>query len=476
MQTIIFTGLEISPHSLYRGAGAYRIRTALEDSGYSCLVVDFFQHFSTDEISKLLETYITKETLWIGFSTTFLNTTTEIHDNAIFWENIKKTYPWIKIVSGGSKALVQESTFIDYYITGYADDAVVEFTKNINTVTEQIIDSNKDYNKKDLSNIAIKWKDTDMILPGSSLPMEIARGCIFNCAFCNFPMNNKKKFDYFRNVNNIADELKYNYEHYGVSDYSFMDDTFNDSMQKLELLHTAISKLDFKITYSTYIKPELLVAQPDQIPLLVETGLKYAAYGLESLNPDTRQAIFKMKDPDRILEALTVMHKNSISNQCTMIVGLPHESIESIYNSFDILYNADYIDHFSYYPLTIHNATNYAYTSPIDKNPKGFGYIVKPRAVLKNTSAGKTNGVSMSWYNKYMNETQASRIAEELNSRCTERFKIPVWYRESLLNLGFDVDKHNKEHSGYLHKLPYDELKCAKHHIITNYKAQLFKR
>ena len=476
MQTIIFTGLEISPHSLYRGAGAYRIRTALEDAGISCLVVDFFQHFSNDDIFKLLETYVTAETVWIGFSTTFFNTTTEINENDTFWKTVKKLYPHVKLIFGGSKALVQETEFIDYYITGYADDAVVEFTKTINTFDKKIINSNQDYNKKDLSNISIKWKDIDMILPGSSLPMEIARGCIFNCAFCNFPMNNKKKFDYFRNVDNIADELKENYERYGVTDYSFMDDTFNDSIQKLEMLHTAISKLDFKISYSTYIKPELLVAQPDQIPLLIETGLKYAAYGLESLNPDTRQAIFKMKDPNRILEALQVMHKNNISNQCTMIVGLPHESVESVYTSFDVLYNADYIDHFSYYSLTIHNPNNYAYTSPIDKNPTGFGYFVKPRDVVKSTSAGRTNGAPMTWYNEYMNESRASQIATELNDRCTERFKIPVWYRESLLNLGFDVDKHNKEHGGYLHKLPYNTLKNAKQQFITNYKKQLIGR
>ena len=476
MQTIIFTGLEISPHALYRGAGAYRIRTALEDAGYTCLVVDFFQHFSNNEISALLEKHVTNETIWIGFSTTFFNTSVDINDNDIFWKDIKEKYPHIKLVFGGSKALVQESKFIDFYITGYADNAVVEFTKDINTFTNNIIDSNKDFNKKDLSNIAIKWKNSDMILPGSSLPMEIARGCIFNCAFCNFPMNNKKKFDYFRNVTNIADELKYNYEHYGVTAYSFMDDTFNDSIQKLEMLHSAISKLDFKISYSTYIKPELLVAQPDQIPLLIETGLKYAAYGLESLNPDTRQAIFKMKDPNRILESLHTMHKNNISNQCTMIVGLPHESIESVYNSFDILYNADYIDHFSYYPLTIHNTNNYAYTSPIDKNPKAFGYFVKSRSVLTNTSAGKTNGAPMKWYNNYMNETNAGQIAKELNDRCSKRFKIPVWYRESLLNLGFDVDKHNKDHNGYLHKLPFDELKRAKTKYITNYKFQLIGR
>ena len=42
-------------------------------------------------------------------------------------------------------------------------------------------------------------------------------------------------------------------------------------------------------------------------------------------------------------------------------------------------------------------------------------------------------------------------------------------HRVAKLNTG-------KKHNGYLHKLPYDELKRAKHYIITNYKAQLFKR
>ena len=82
----------------------------------------------------------------------------------------------------------------------------------------------------------------------------------------------------------------------------------------------------------------------------------------------------------------------------------------------------------------------------------------------------------MKWYNNYMNETNAGQIAKELNDRCSKRFKIPVWYRESLLNLGFDVDKHNKDHNGYLHKLPFDELKRAKTKYITNYKFQLIGR
>ena len=475
-QCILFTGIDISNHSLYRSAGAYRIRTELENNGYSCTVIDFFQHFTNEEIEAVLSKYVSKETLWIGFSTTFLNTKVDIEQNSSFWKRVKEKYPWLKIIIGGSKSLLEEMDFVDFYITGYADSAIVEITKNISNYKQRITDANKEYNKTDLSNIPIKWKLQDLILPGTSLPMEIARGCIFNCAFCNFPMNNKKKLDYIRDPQSIADELKYNYEQFGVQDYSFMDDTFNDSIQKLETLHNVISKLDFKIRYSTYIKPELLVAQPDQIPLLIETGLTSAAYGLESLNPETRQAIFKMKDPDRVLEAiqkLKVDSNNTISNQCTMIVGLPYESVDSIYKSFETLYHADYIDHFSYYALTIHTPDKYAYTSPIDRKPEAFGYIVSAKNNVTYSSAGKTNGAPMKWYNKYMNDVKAATIAKELNSKSADRHKIYVWYRESLLNLGFDVDKHYKDYNGLLSKLPIDLLVKNKKEFINNYKRTL---
>ena len=473
MQCILFTGIDISDHSLYRSAGAYRIRTELEDNGFSCLVVDFFQHFTNSEIETLLEKHITQNTLWIGFSTTFMNTSVELKDNTKFWVNIKKKYSWVKFIVGGSKSLIEPLEFVDYYVTGYADNAVVELTKQIDTYPEKIIHSNSEFDKKDLSNIPIKWKQTDYIPKGSALPMEIARGCIFNCAFCNFPMNNKKKLDYIRDAQSIADELKYNYETFGVKDYWFMDDTFNDSIYKLETLHNVISKLNFNINYSTYIKPELLVAQPDQIPLLIETGLKCAAYGIESLNPDTRQAIFKMKDPDRVLEAIEQMKVQSngtVSNQCTLIVGLPYESEDSVRNANNKLYNTSYIDQFNWYPLTIHTPDKYAYTSPIDKNPGSFGYIVKPAKVSKDTSAGKTNGAPMLWFNEYMNSSKAAHIAEELNTHNRDRQKIYVWYRESLLSLGFDVDKHWKEHNGLLSKLPIEDLKIEKNLFIQNYK------
>lgn len=478
-QCIIFTGIDICDESLHRTAGAFRIRTELEDNGFSCRVIDFWQHFTNQEIETVLERFVSTETLWIGFSTTFMNTSTDLKQQVDFWNNIKKKYHWVKFIIGGPKSLVEDLNFIDFYVTGYADSSIIELTKNLNSFENKIIDSNKDYNKKDLSNIPIRWKEEDYIPPGSALPMEIARGCIFNCAFCNFPMNNKKKMDYIRDPQSIRDELIYNYETFGVKDYWFMDDTFNDSIYKLEVLHKIITDLPFEISYSTYIKPELLVVQPDQIPLLIESGLRAAAYGIESLNPLTRQSIFKMKDGDRVLQALQEMKQQSkgkVSNQCTFIVGLPHESIDSVYKSDDKIRSVDFIDQWKWYPLAIHSPDKHVYTSPIDRDPRSFGYVTRESKIYAKSSIGKTNGAALGWMNEHMSSRKALKIALELNERNFDSQKIFAWYRESLLTLGFDVENHWKECNGLMSKLPKKWIINKKKEFINNYKQQLLSR
>ena len=65
--------------------------------------------------------------------------------------------------------------------------------------------------------------------------------------------------------------------------------------------------MPFKIKFDTYIKPELLVRWPEQIDLLVETGLRGASLGVESLNKKARQAVQKGANAEKVLDAITDM-------------------------------------------------------------------------------------------------------------------------------------------------------------------------
>ena len=485
---VIFTGIDLGASSYFRAIGAYRIRTQLESAGYNVKVIDYFHSLSDEDIESAFKKYVTKETLWVGFSTTFFNTSELLQDRSEFFTYLRKEYD-TPFVIGGAKALVEFLEFADFFVTGYADDATLALTdylagKSSDLIYKEargvkVIDSNHTYDKKDISNIPVVWKPEDRITAQQSLPMEIARGCIFNCAFCNFPLNNKSKFDYIRAKEDMYAEFMRNYEQFGTTNYWFMDDTYNDSMVKLELMHEVITSLPFKINFDTYIKPELLVRWPDQIDLLVESGLRGASFGVESYNKETRQAIQKGADVDKVLDAIGSIKQKSqgqVKVQINLIVGLPHQSIDSIRESRERVVADPNIDLWYWYPLLIHSKEHHEYHSPIDRNPEKFGYkIHHQKRLLKTTLAGKTNAWMTVWKNEHMNAIKAGKLAEELRQMDDEYQKVAGWTCGSVTSLGFDLDKHYDHNNGLRNKLPNKLLKQEKEKIVQDYIHTVIK-
>lgn len=477
-QILIFTGIEYND-SYHRPAGAYRIRTALETAGYSCTVVDFWYHLTQDHIEKIFEKYVGPETLWVGFSTTFFGGTEILQKGDYeFWEDLKAKYN-TKFVIGGPKTGHFAPRFFDIEISGYADDAVVALSEHLYKGTEVkhfisknggiTIPSNIMYDKKDLSNIPIKWKDSDGLTASDALPFEVARGCIFQCAFCNFPHNGKKKFDYIRAKEDMKDEFIRNYEQFGTQQYLFLDDTFNDSMYKLELMHDITTSLPFKINFDTYIKPELLVRWPDQIPLLIEAGLRGTSIGIESYNRQTRKAINKGHDVETLLEHITELKNKSngqVKNSINIIIGLPHESIDMVLETREKIIADPAIDNWNYHPLAIHSSEHQIYLSPIDKDPEKYGYTIVGR---------KRNRVRLLWKNEYMNSNQAFRLGTKLNIDDAVHQKIAGWNCGSTSSMGVDIAEHYANHDGYTHKLPWDQMKKVKAKRIHDYISNVIK-
>ena len=476
---VIFTGIDLGPNVHYRALGAYRIRTELESKGYRVKVIDYFNHLTETDIEKAFSIYVSKETIWVGFSTTFFDCDKNLDTKNAFFEDLKKRYS-VPIIMGGAKSLLGKFKFADYLITGHADDSIVKLTEfllgkssNIKfkeILGKKVIESNSSYDKKDLSNVPVIWKKEDLIKNTFTLPIEIARGCIFNCSFCNYPLNNKSKFDYIRDKNSIRDELIKNYEEFGLVNYQFMDDTYNDSMIKMELMHDVITSLPFKIKFDAYIKPELLVRWPDQIMLLNETGLRGASFGVESFHPEARAAIQKMPDIDKILDSIASIKSksnNSVKVQMNLIVGLPHEDEASLLKTQDIVRKSDYIDFWNWWPLQIHNKQNFEYHSPIDKDPESFGYEVSIPVLTNFKNLVVTDTVY--WKNKHMDVIEATKITQRLSKEDAPYKKLGGWFCGAVSSVGVDVDLHFKNKNGLLDLLPFDKMKATKDDIVNEY-------
>ena len=69
-QVLLFT--EVSSPGFGRYAGTYRIATELRDQGFSVQVIEYFTQWSTKELKDIVRYFVTKDTLLVGISTTFL--------------------------------------------------------------------------------------------------------------------------------------------------------------------------------------------------------------------------------------------------------------------------------------------------------------------------------------------------------------------------------------------------------------------
>lgn len=385
-----------------RGIAGARLRTAAERSGFRVVAPDIVPYLTQEQIFELVEAFIPTGIKFVGLSTSWIDVKKN-HGSyswltADFFRSFKERFPHLLLITGGHQSHRFDSVFsyIDYHFQGFSDVSFVEFLKLINGQPNglkfkeyknaKIIESNVDYpviNPDDIETVFVK---EDGFLPHQPLPIELSRGCIFRCTFCRHPFQGKKDYDsYQRSPESLARELKRNYELFGTTRYSVMDDTINDSIEKLDRLRRAIDLAQLpKFEFVGYIKPELIVTKPEMIQMLADLGLRGAYLGIESFKNATRRAIGRGVDIERVKESvfkLAEVNNRQVQIYGSFIVGLPHESPDEVVETAEFLIaNAKNFCHaWEFHPLAILNQTVTVHLSSekssLDKNPGKFNYV-----------------------------------------------------------------------------------------------------
>ena len=421
VNALIFTEMMTQYFPPCRPIGAYRIATEIRKAGYTCQVIDFFTKFDEDEMEKIITSFIGEDTLIVGFSSTFFEYIDEKLDalqtvitgkktqpfgNQLltvnypyhrdkmrdWFQRMRKINPSLKIVYGGAKTRYLAAN-CDAYAVGYADQAIVEYMKYLEgknpffqfeRLNNQIIINGATYTKDfDYCKSTVEWHETDHLMHGEAVPIEIARGCVFKCKFCSFPSNGKKKLDFIKEDSVLRDEFLRNYYEYGITRYIYADDTHNDSVEKVERLHKIVTSLPFELEYGTYLRHDLIHAHPETAILLKESGLRTCMFGIESLNHKSGKEIGKGLHPDKIKELMYWLKndiwKNDVGISASFIVGLPYDTPTTVMEWATWLLDPSCpIDTFYIEPLFIAGselrATGSYTESEFEKNTAAYGY------------------------------------------------------------------------------------------------------
>ncbi len=490
--------------------GVYKVAHELRRAGFQCAVIHHLHAFEYDEIKHMLSHLITKQTLFVGFSTFFyLNlqdtrfyssaftdrqwTSDEVASsgpmlphgsefNADLIQHIRAINPQCKTVLGGPNAVDKKhNRQFDYVVVGYADISVVNLAqhlldgtpldKSYRSLWGPTIINDAKASGFDFTNSTMWYEDHDAILPGETLQIEVSRGCIFQCAYCSFPLNGKHKLDFIRSEQRLREEFMHNYERWGVTRYMFLDDTFNDSVDKCRLIQRVSASLPFKLEYWAYIRLDLISAHPETAEMLIDSGLRAMTFGIETWNKKSGAAVGKGAPRQKQIETLQRLHElggNKLMMQANFIVGLPHESPTSVLQTFQFLISKQNpLNSWTFIPFALENARNSNHGGDFSKialDPEGYGYTV-----LEELDANKLN-----WRNDHFSYETAKQLADQLNYRSARHgLKLIGRMAFEIASMGADFDEFsNVAINTYVARA--DELFQRKRQRIQQYKQQLY--
>jgi hypothetical protein len=480
-----------------KSIGAYKVANVLRENGRKCLVIDHLHTWSIDNLKTLVDRSIDHNTKAIGFSSTFLmdSSPKPMEDGSLKYEPIRvnrSVFPQgsefeqeiiayiktknakIKVIAGGAKVHSNISNRnIDFVVVGYAETAIldidqyIENNKSIPNAIKNVwgvtVIKNQGIENYDFQNSTFRWESTDVV-NSKVLPIEIARGCIFKCKFCAYPMNGKKSLDFVRTSTLLEEELQRNYDQFGIKNYTILDDTFNDNEYKLDLILDAIQKLSFQPVFWAYTRLDLLSTK-QHVNKLYEIGLRSFFFGIETMNSKTAKIIGKGYDRDRQIETIRDIRSRypDVAMHGSFMIGLPEESKDSVINTLDSLLSQKIPLHsWQFSSLRLHKPSMAAWSSELDLNYPLYGYKALPTPEESPT---------INWQNLHMDCFEGLQLEKEFSQRSmNSNMVLSPLISWQLKNYGYSEEYAT---STPTKNVNWHQISLDKEKFITEYQQKL---
>lgn len=292
-------------------------------------------------------------------------------DLAIWFERLRKLLdkynPNAKIILGGHRVhkIIQFSEiapknyciklYVDFLLAGYADFSMVTLIdkiKNKKSIIPSkvknglniIIPSNFGTWKSAKEQVPVSlFSKKDAILPRHWLPLEVSRGCAFNCKFCSY----EKRGTYKKDMKQLYEELCYNYDNFGTTGYNISSDCFNDDRRFVGEWAELTAKLPFKIEWVSFARLDLFNRYPETMDEMLGSGYRAGWFGIETLCHEAGKAAGKGLHPDKVKELIKTFRekgKDEFWFTAYFIIGLPKETVESLDKTLEWLIEQRLLD------------------------------------------------------------------------------------------------------------------------------------
>lgn len=337
-----------------RSLWPHRVATFLRMNDWDAEVVDFTAFWKLEELQELVRIRSSTNTVMFCFGTAFLNPWSPYINDFIAW--LKKTYPDVPIVVGGNNALTTPAEGVDYWVDSYGENAILALCRHLTGTlrvplitdsaffgSKKVIRGLHHYPSAPLDSYLVDYEARDFMTTWDCPQIETARGCMFSCSYCNFPLLGQSK-DVSVSKEEFKRQLQLGYEKWGIVNWRVMDETFNDRPEKLQKYADAVDELGYHPWICGFARGDLVVKHKQHWDTYIRLGFLGHSMGIETFNQEAGKLVRKGMDPDKLREGLLDFQAYTDINapkryraNIQMICGIPGETAESWHKSLQWL-------------------------------------------------------------------------------------------------------------------------------------------
>lgn len=189
----------------------------------------------------------------------------------------------------------------------------------------------------DLDSLPYAARDIAQSFSPSEIWISTSRGCTRNCAFCcsqDFWMTKKTHNWRGRSVENIIGEIKMLVEQYGIRQFEFIDNSFEDPFPYMERalnIANAIIKEDLKVAFGANMRAETFTKMSEnEMHTLKNAGFSYVYLGIEGFSTNSLKTYQKTATVEHNMYALSFLEKHSVPVDIGFINFNPYSSFEDL--------------------------------------------------------------------------------------------------------------------------------------------------